>query len=165
MLNKNFKDQDSSKFTREGLKNVEYGNAFPFEYSNTTKQTYSWIWLEMEKQNRITCLFCPSIEKELCFLSQKQLKQLDGNEELENLISKESQLPIGIIDWPKANNNFKKLKETLNIDDYSYVELKDLCLQLLKQFSKSKWVSKIPLETIDYSKLLSTGSGYISEDL
>ena len=81
------------------------------------------------------------------------------------MISKESQLPIGIIDWPKANNNFKKLKETLNIDDYSYVELKDLCLQLLKQFSKSKWVSKIPLETIDYSKLLSTGSGYISEDL
>ena len=60
---------------------------------------------------------------------------------------------------------FKKLKETLTIDDYSYVELKDLCLQLLKQFIKSKWVSKILLETIDYSKLLSTGSGYISEDL
>ena len=119
----------------------------------------------MDKKNKITCLFWPNLEKELWFLSKNQLKQLDGDKEPENLTYIESQLPIGIIDWPKANDNFNKLKELLNIDNYSYLELKAKCLLLLKPFSRSQQLSKTQLETIDYSKLLSTGSEYISEDL
>ena len=143
-------------YTQNGIKSMN---------EVTTEHINRWNWLKMDKKNKITCLFWPNLEKELWFLSQNQLKQLDGDKEPENLTYIESQLPIGIIDWPKANDNFNNLKELLNIDNYTYLELKAKCLLLLKPFSRSQQLSKTQLETINYSKLLSTGSEYISEVL
>ena len=132
---------------------------------HNTEHINRWNWLKIDKKNKITCLFWQNLDKELWFLSQNQLKQLDGDKEPENLTYIESHLPIGIIDWLKANNNFNKLKELLNFDNYSYLELKAKCLLLLKPLSRSQQLSKTQLETMEYSKLLSTGSEYISEDL